>query len=122
MAETIAFNILIVSFLGMLVIFLRKLPVLISLPQEIGGPQESLLFRLKDRILKIRPFRSFSFEFFLQKVLSKIRVLSLKIESKTANHLQKMREKSREQKGRENDNYWQELQKPTKKDDKEGSA
>ena len=122
MAETIAFNILIVSFLGMLVIFLRKLPVLISLPQEIGGPQESLLFRLKDRILKIRPFRSFSFEFFLQKVLSKIRVLSLKIESKTANHLQQMREKSREQKGRENDNYWQELQKPTKKDDKEGSA
>jgi len=116
MAEVFALIVLIFSFLGMLVILLRKIPVLVTLPPEVKSPQENLFFRLRNRALRIRPFRSFSFEIFLQKILSKVRILSLKIESKTANHLQRMREKSRGQKERENDNYWEDLKKPTKKD------
>lgn len=111
MAEILALIILIGSFLGMLVIFLRKIPILATLPPEIKEPQQGLVFRLKSRISRFRPVKSFSSEALLQKILSKIRVLNLKIEHRTSNYLQKMRENSRRKKVDENDNYWEELKK-----------
>src|SRR4030042_2364858 len=109
MIEIIVSIILIVSFSGMLVIFLRKVPVLISLPQKNKSPKKDLFFKLKEKILRIRSFRSFSFESFLEKFLSKIRILTLKTDRKTSCWLQQLRENNRKKKERENDNYWQDL-------------
>jgi hypothetical protein len=53
-----------------------------------------------------------SFEIFLQKILSKIKILSLKIETKSEQLLRKLREKT--QKKKENEKYWQELKKSIK--------
>ena len=117
MMELLALIILIGSFLGMLIIFIRKIPVLITLSPEIKTSKPNIFVTLKDRALERRPFKSFSFEIFLQKTLSKIRVLALKIDHKIANYLQKMREESRRKKEKEqgNDNYWDELKKKAKK-------
>ena len=56
---------------------------------------------------KLRSFKSYSIEILLQKVLSKIRILSLKAEKQTSFWLQKLRE--RPMKEKDNDKYWQEL-------------
>jgi len=96
------------------VIIFRKLPVLIQLP-ETTYPQVKLkeVFSLK-RIEGLTPSRHFSFNILLQKIVSKIRILILKIDTKTFNLLQKLREKSQKNKFDENDNYWQEVRRSTR--------
>ena len=120
MIELIATIILVGSLLGMAVILFRKIPVLVKLPEY--NPSNALVFfpvkwckNLKEKIKNISVFKSFSSEIFLQKILSKIRVLSLRVENKIASRLQKLREKALKKKNLENDNYWEELKKPTNK-------
>ena len=115
MTELIAIIILVFSLLGMGVIILRKIPILVTLPEVVPKKKkESLISRLKKEIKKINPFRNFSYEIFLQKILSKIKILSLKSENKTSGWLQKLREKSQRKKSKGNDNYWEEIKKSTK--------
>ena len=114
MAELIATIILIFSFFGMGVILFRKIPVLLTLP-EILPQKESLISKLKERLKKLNPFRNFSSEIFLQKILSKIRILSLKTDNKTFVWLQKLREKTQKKKLEKKDNYWEEIKKEIKK-------
>jgi hypothetical protein len=120
MIEIIALIILVISFLGMLVIFWKKIPVLVTLPRVTEAGKSNLFLKVKNKIQGVRALRSFPPEILLQKILSKIRIVSLKIENKTANYLQRMRERSRKEKEKENDNYWQELKKTAnrKKKDK----
>ena len=114
--ELIATIILFGSLLGMVVILFRKIPVLVELPEVSPRKKRQKVpgFFQKgiEKIKKIGPFKSFSFEIFLQKLLSKIRILTLKTDNKTSNWLQKLREKSKKEK--ENDDYWQKLKKSTK--------
>jgi len=120
MVSLLALFILIISFLGMLMIFLRKIPALDTLPPEIETSEGSLVFRVKNKILGIGFLKSFSAENFLHKILSKIRVLTLKTDNKTSDWLQKLREKNRRKKEMENDNYWKELKKtPYRRNDRE---
>lgn len=112
MIELIALIILICSFFGMVIIILWKIPVLVELPEKIEEtPRENLWLKLKEKIKNIPIFKSFSFEIFLQKMLSKVRVLTLKIENKIAFWLQKLREKAQKKKNEENDHYWKKLKK-----------
>jgi hypothetical protein len=99
------------------VLLLRKIPVLVELPEIPAAiiNWRSIFFKLKEKIKILSPFKSFSYEVFLQKILSKIRIISLKSENKTGSWLQKMREKSQKNKFQENDNYWEEVKKSTKK-------
>lgn len=114
--ELIAGIILFGSLLGTGVIILRKIPVLVNLPEVLPQiEKEKLFLRLKTKIKEIPGLKSFSQEVFLQKILSKIRILSLKSENKTGSWLQKLREKSQKNKFQENDNYWEEIKKSTKK-------
>jgi len=117
MMEILALLILLLSFLGMLVIFIRKIPVLVTLSPEVKTSKPNLFVKLKDKAFEKRPFKSFSFEIFLQKSLSKIRILVLKIDHRIANCLQRMRAESRRKKEKEqgNDNYWDELKKKSGK-------
>jgi len=114
MTELIATIILAISFLGILVILFRKIPVLVELPEITKEAQKERFFlKLKDKIQNISFIKSFSAEIFLQKILSKIRILTLKTENKTASWLQKLRERAKRKKTKENDNYWRELKKST---------
>jgi len=116
MAEILATIIFFGSLLGMGVILFQKTPVLIKLPEAPASFNLKRIFsRLKEKIKILNPLRYISTEIFLQKILSKIRILTLKIESKIANYLQRLREKAQKKKEKENDNYWSELQKKTRK-------
>ena len=117
MVELIVLIILIGSFLGIVIIFVKKIPVLVTLPLEEKTSKPNLFTKLKDKVLEKHPFKSFSFEIFLQKILSKIRILVLKIDHKIADCLQRMRAESRrkKEKEQETDNYWGELKKKSGK-------
>lgn len=110
MIGLIAATILIGSALGIFVILFRKIPILIEAPKTIEKPLLTDWWqRLKENIKNLPPLKSLSSEIFIQKVLSKTRILTLRIENKIANYLQKLREKAQK---KHNDNYWQELKKP----------
>lgn len=113
MAELIATIVLFSGLIGMGAILFRKILVLVQLPETPTGPG------FRDKILKIaRKFRNLKFfkifkisssEILLQKILSKIKILTLKMEGKTECWLQKLRKKS--QTKTENDQYWQKIKK-----------
>lgn len=114
MAELIALVILILSFLGMIQIISRKIPLLAALP-EASVKEESLFLKLKKKIEEINPLKNFSYEIFLQKILMKIRILILKVENQTFNWLIKLREKIQTKKIIEKDSYWEKIKKEIKK-------
>jgi len=107
------------SLLGIAVILFRKIPLLVELPET---PKKftfkKAILEFKAKIKTLNPFKDFSSEIFLQKILSKIRIFVLRIENKIASSLQKLRERSLRKKAKENDNYWQELKKSTKEEGK----
>jgi hypothetical protein len=115
--ELVAVIILFGSLSGMGVIVFRKITFLVGLPEipAAGINWGSNFLKLKEKIKILNPFKSFSQEVFLQKILSKIRILSLKSENKTGNWLQRLREKSQKNKFQEDDNYWEEIKKSTQK-------
>ena len=98
-----------ISFLGMIWILFQKIPVLIQLSERPEG--ESFIWKLKKKGQSIF-VKKFSYEIFLQKILSRIKILTLKIENKTSDLLQKLREKYKRRKG--DDNYWENIKKATK--------
>jgi len=112
MPELIAIIILACSLIGMGILIFRKISILVELP-EVPEKKPLIGLKLKEKIKILNPFRSFSGEVFLQKILSKIRILILKTDSKTFNWLQKLRERMKKKK-LENDNYWEELKKNQK--------
>ncbi|MDD5144876.1 MAG: hypothetical protein PHW72_02030 [Candidatus Pacebacteria bacterium] len=91
----------------------RKMSLLIDLPDK-GSKAivdlKELAFRIKEKFL----LNNFSHEILLQKILSKVRVLTLRTDIKTSNWLQKLREKRQKDKFGENDNYWQEVKNSAK--------
>ncbi len=110
--ETIAVLILFGSLLGVGIIVFRKIPILVTLPKTSKKSSAGSLFlKFKKTIQNISFLRSFSFEVFLQKILSKIRILTLRIENKTGNWLQLLRERTQKRKNQENDDYWKKLKK-----------
>lgn len=109
MAILIAKVILSGSLIGIGLILVRKIPVLREIPEA-----EIERFNWKTFFSKFRRFKIFSLELILQKLLSKIRILTLIIGRKTESQLQKLREKSERKEAREKDNYWEELRKAKK--------
>jgi len=102
--------ILFISLTGMGVIFWRKMPVLVGLPEVLPEKTEPFSLKLKKRIKEFNPLKNFSYETFLQKLISRIRILTLKTDNKTFNWLQRLKERKRKKK-LEDDNYWEELKK-----------
>jgi len=111
--ELIATVIFLGSIFGMGVILFRKIPVLAKLTLEITEEKEGIFSRLKGEIKNLFSLKSSSPEIFLQRILSKIRILALKTENKTSTILERLRTRKMEEKENENDNYWEELKKST---------
>jgi hypothetical protein len=101
--------ILIFSFLGLVFFVAKKMPVLADLVLEkTNSDEKGLLAKLKNKVRNTPGIKDFSLELFLQKIISQIRILSLKTDHKTANWLKNLREKTQKKK-LENGAYWQDL-------------
>ncbi len=101
-----------VSSVVLAIIVFRKITSLVQLPETVPSQIDWQDFLSKIRTLKI--FKDFSFEILLQKILSKVRVLTLRTDNKTSTWLQRLREKSQKKKFAEDDDYWKKVRKSTK--------
>ena len=108
MLELFAIIILFIGLIGMGIIMARKLPVLAELSTEkIGGLGS--LEGIKRKVKKLNLLKVSFGEILLQKTLSKIRVLTLKTDSKTSAWLSKLRQRSIKKKESFSDDYWKKI-------------
>jgi hypothetical protein len=114
MIETAAVIVFFISIFGMGVIIIRKIPVLAHLP-EVSQKKKGLLWQLRKKIEKISPFKNFSYDLFLQKFLTRMRILILKIENLLFQRAQKLKENFQKKKMEKEDDYWEEIKKEMKK-------
>jgi len=75
--------------------------------------EKSTFLKVKEQIEKLNPFRGFSLEIFLQKILTKIRIIALKIENIAIYLIQKLR--IRIEKRKNIDKYWRNIKMKIKK-------
>ena len=103
------------SLIGMVFFVFKKIPILVELPENVESSQSGRFYpRLKEKIRNLPGLKSFSSDIFLQKILSKVRILSLRTENKTFKWLQNLRNKAKDNKFGEEDSYWQDIKKDTK--------
>lgn len=107
-------SILLISLFGISIILLRKIAILAKLPevkssQKPGVLKEAVISTIKNGVKKIPGAQKLDYELYLQKVLSKVRVLTLKTESKTGSWLERLRK--RRNGHNHDDGYWEELKK-----------
>lgn len=98
------------SLIGIGTILIRKIPVLVEIPEEEIEKFDWKIFFLKP-FNWIKDLKIFSSKLFLQKILSRVKILTLVIERKTESKLQGLREEAKSKRDRKNDNYWEELKK-----------
>lgn len=111
MTELIVALTLILSALGIIAFVWRKIPVLVKIPEDSLEKTESLALKLKRKFKESNPFKGFSYEIFLQKLLTKVRILSLKTDNKTFHWIQNLREKAKKKRRGQDDDYWEEVKK-----------
>lgn len=112
----IALVIFFASFLGLGTIVVHKVPVLVTLPEREEKRREvSERNHFTSKLHNANPLESSSSKLFLQKLLKKIRILSLKTDNKMFDWLQKLKEDTQRKKIREDEEYWDEVKKATKK-------
>jgi len=104
------------SLIGMGTMAYQKLPALVKLPEVVEeDKKEKFILRIKKTIKETDLVKNFSYEVFLQKMLSKARIFILRTDNKTSSWLQTLREKSKKRKILDDDKYWDEVGKSTKK-------
>lgn len=111
--KIIAEVILVFSSIGLGGIIFKKIPVLSTLSEK-ESKEEVQKSELMERLRKVKIFKDFSYEKFLQKLLTKVRILSLKTDNKTSNWLKKLKDNTQRKKIMEDDNYWDEIKRATK--------
>ena len=108
MVELIVTIILFIGFIGMGVILFRRIPVLaeLSLP-EIKKP--GVLEKLREKIKNNGTLKPISGELLLQRILSKIRILTLRTDKKTNTWLKKLQQRSLKKKSKFSNDYWKKI-------------
>lgn len=98
MLNLIALIVFLCSLVGLGFIIYKKIPTLNSLPKEAYNKinWKNIFLKLKNSSF-LKNFY-FNFNIFLQKLLSKIKVLTLKIENKVSQWLQELRKRSQKNK------------------------
>lgn len=94
MVEFIALIIFVLSLGGVLFILARKIPVLNTLPQngDIGIKKHQIILDVENKIKEI--LISLEKQVFLHKLLSWIKVMTLRVETKIDSLLHKIRKKA----------------------------
>ncbi len=116
MAGLISIIVFFLSLAGLAVILLRKMPVLYKLPERDFEFGNALANGIRSGLKRMPRIKGFSYELYLQKVLSRVRILTLKTESKTGSWLESLRQKNCKKNHTSHDDYWDTLKKA--KDDK----
>ncbi len=95
LTESIFLAILICSLGGIILILIRKIPVLNSLPQNssTGIREYKIILIIENKVKSILGF--FERQIFLHKFLSLVKVMTLKIETRIDLALHKIRQKSK---------------------------
>ena len=124
--EIISLSIFLGSSTALFILFLRKVPLLASLPKTTPifakrtNILPTLLFKAKKKFQTLPWLKNFSFGIFLQRILSKVRILALKAENKIGSWLESLRKRSNGNHASSKstlpqDNYWDNFE--NKKDD-----
>lgn len=115
-AEIIALILLVLSGAGIGILLKKKIPLLLQFPREENKNLAYYVGQVKERA-KENPAVSqiLTPDLMLQKVLSMVRVWSLKLESKTSTHLETLRKRALEKKEKLSENYWAQIRKRRKK-------
>jgi len=108
MINLISLTLLLISLLGIALIILRKAPVLAEL-SLVRDRNKGILNKAVNIIKKSEVVKGFTPDVLLHKTLSKVRVLTLKTECKTADWLKDLRQKSIEKKKSFSDDYWKKI-------------
>jgi len=113
--DIIALIVLIVSFIVLSFLIFKKIPALKAMPEpEAIFLKKELKKKIREKTKEVIKERSNSLEAILHKLLSKIRILSLKTDKKMSDWIIKLRERSVERtKGF--DSYWKEIKASVKK-------
>lgn len=113
--ELIASIILLVSFLGLSVLVLRKVPELKETPEpESFFIKKDLRKKIREKTKEVWKENAGTLESMLHKLLSRIRIMSLKVDKKVSGWITKLRNRSLARtKGI--DNYWKEITASVKK-------
>ena len=114
MSEIIAGGILGISLLSVLFILNKKIPVLLSFPASTEEDFRNTLKKTKDSLVHSSVGKVlFSPDVMLQRLLSQIWIVALRIECKTSRWLESLRhhsqEKSIEEEKKFSQNYWGQL-------------
>ena len=119
-SELIVSIVLGVSFLGLAFLILRKVPELKEMPEpELGFLKKDLRKKIREKTKEVLKENSNTLEGILHKLLSKIRILSLKVDKKVSDWITKLRSRSLERtKGL--DSYWKEITASVKKKKDDG--
>jgi|SRR3989344_8856115 len=97
MIQLIALIIFVFSILGIIYILYKKIPVLTELPKNgYHGFKKPEFISNLERKIKERHFYFFEKQMFLHKILSKLRVLTLKVEKRIDIILGGIRKKAQE--------------------------
>lgn len=108
MFNIIALIIFFISILGICIIIASKVPILATLPLQTNK-KSKIVERLRERVKNNGTLKKISVEILLQKILSKIRILTLRAESQISHWLSRLRKKSVEKKNNFSDDYWKKL-------------
>lgn len=113
--ELIASITALLSFLGLSVLVLRHVPELREMPEpELVFIRKDLRKKIREKTKEILKENSNTLESILHKLLSRIRILSLKVDKRVSDWIVKLRGRSLERtKGL--DNYWKEITASVKK-------
>jgi hypothetical protein len=113
--ELIPLIVLIFSFLGLIFLILRKVPELKQMPEpELLFLKKDLRKRIKDKTKEVLKENSNTLEGVLHKLLSKIRILSLRVDKRVSDWIIKLRNRSLER-TKDLDTYWKGIRSSVKK-------
>lgn len=98
MIELISLMVFLYSLVGIIVIIYKKIPLLKNMPkaETVNFNWKNIFSKLQNSSFWEKSY--FNINVFLQKTLSKIKILTLKIENKVSLLLQKLREHSQKKK------------------------
>ena len=101
------------SFAGLIYLIGKKLPLILAVPvKEKDGLAELIGNGVKAKLQNSKVSKLVSSpELFLQKLVSRARIFSMKAEAKTNDWLVKLRKKSQEKNGKFSSSYWDKLKK-----------
>ncbi|GEM_PF-2172575 len=110
--EIFSFSISIFSFLGILIIFFKNYQKIINLPErKIELKFKKFFEKIKNRAGEIEFFQKNFWEKYLEKNLTKIRILLLKSENFVSKKIQKLKEKKKEEKEIPKISFWKKIRK-----------